>query len=107
MQAISARELQAWLKDSARPSPVLIDVREGWEVEICNLPGAVHMPMQSVPARQEELEPDAPTVVICHHGVRSAQVAAFLERNGFSGLYNLSGGVDAWARDVDPAMNTY
>lgn len=107
MQQISARDLQAWLKDSGRQPPVLVDVREGWEVQICSMPGAVHMPMQSVPARQEELEPDAQTVVICHHGVRSQQVAAFLERNGFSGLYNLSGGVAAWARDVDPTMNTY
>ena len=107
MQTISALELQAWLKDPAREAPVLVDVREEWEVQICSLPGTLHMPMQSVPMRQQELEPEAPTVVICHHGVRSANVAAFLERNGFSGLYNLSGGVDAWAREVDPTMNTY
>ena len=72
----------------------------------------VHLPHQSwlmndIPSRQQELEPDAPTIVICHHGVRSAQVAAYLEGNGFSHLYNLSGGVDAWAKEVDSSMAIY
>lgn len=107
MQQITARQLQAWLEDENRTPPVLVDVRENWETQICALPGAVHVPMNDIPSRQQELEPDAPTIVICHHGVRSAQVAAYLEGNGFSHLYNLSGGVDAWAKEVDSSMAIY
>ena len=55
----------------------------------------------------DELDPDAQTVVICHHGARSFQVAHFLERNGFQQLHNLAGGVDAWARTVNPEMPLY
>jgi Rhodanese-related sulfurtransferase len=63
--------------------------------------------MNSVPGRRDELQSDRETVVVCHHGGRSMQVASFLERNGFTNVYNLSGGVDAWAREVDPTMATY
>jgi rhodanese-related sulfurtransferase len=107
MRQLSPRELQEWLKDEGRDPPVLVDVRENWEVQICALTGVLHIPMGTIPARQQELEPEAQTVVICHHGRRSLQVAAFLEQQGFSGIHNLSGGVDAWAREVDPAMPTY
>lgn len=85
----------------------MVDVRETWEWDICALPGAVHIPMNSIPSRQTELDPDRETVLICHHGGRSMQVAAYLERNGFESVYNLSGGVNAWAREVDAAMPTY
>ena len=85
----------------------MLDVREGWELEICMLANSTHIPMNSIPSRQIELAPDADTVVICHHGGRSMQVASFLERNGFSKVFNLSGGVDAWSREVDSTMRTY
>lgn len=110
MQQISARQLAEWLaaaRRGERGAPVLLDVREPWEHERCQLAGSLLMPMQSVPSRQQELDPEAELVVICHHGMRSMQVAAFLERNGFTALHNLAGGVDAWARDVDPAMPQY
>ena len=107
MRQLTPRELKAWLDDSSRESPVIVDVREAWEVQLCALPGAVHLPMDSVPARQQELDPEAEVVFVCHHGMRSMKVAAFLDRNGFASTYNLSGGIDAWARDVDPAMPTY
>ena len=87
--------------------PVLLDVREGWELNICALPDALHIPMGQIPARAEELDPQKEMVVVCHHGVRSLRVAHFLESHGFSKLYNLQGGVDAWAREIDPAMHTY
>ena len=61
----------------------------------------------ALPARAQELDPDTETVVICHHGARSFQVALFLERNGFSNLYNLQGGVNAWADQVEPTMPRY
>ena len=65
------------------------------------------MPMAEVPKRLAELDPQAETVVICHHGGRSMQVAIFLEKQGFTRVHNLAGGLDAWARSVDPSMPTY
>jgi rhodanese-related sulfurtransferase len=107
MRQIGPIELKAWLEDPARQQPVLLDVREPWEVAICALPGSRHVPMNTIPARAGELDPAADTVVICHHGARSFQVAAFLERQGFARVYNLHGGLDAWARTADPSMRTY
>ncbi|MDT3671441.1 MAG: rhodanese-like domain-containing protein [Aromatoleum sp.] len=87
--------------------PVLLDVREPWEFEICHIEGSQPMPMGSVPARAGELDAQAETVVVCHHGGRSAQVGMFLERQGFRNVINLAGGVAAWAAQVDPAMPRY
>jgi rhodanese-related sulfurtransferase len=105
MRQLSVRELHARL--AAGEAPVILDVREGWELKICALPGSTHLPMGQVAARLGELDPQCETVVVCHHGVRSLRVAQFLESRGFSKLYNLQGGLDAWAREVDPAMHTY
>jgi rhodanese-related sulfurtransferase len=107
MQTMTAPELAAWLADASRARPVLLDVREPWEFQTCHIEGSLPMPMNTVPARIEELEEDAPIVCICHHGGRSMQVAAFLERNGFSHITNLTGGVHAWALQVDSSMPTY
>ncbi|NTV10169.1 MAG: sulfurtransferase [Zoogloea sp.] len=107
MRQISPTELADWLNDTARPRPVLLDVREQWERELCRIEGSESMPMASVPVRLAELDPDAPTVVICHHGGRSMQVAMFLEHQGFTGVINLAGGVHGWAAQVDPAMAQY
>ncbi len=104
---MTPQELQQRLSDAAAGKPLLLDVREPWEFQICRLPGALLMPMQAVPARHTELDPDADTVVICHHGARSLQVAMFLEQAGFTRLYNLTGGLDAWARTVEPSMPVY
>ena len=86
---------------------VLIDVREPWELNVCAIPGATSIPMRAIPARYPELPKDAELVLMCHHGVRSQQVAYFLERQGFTKLNNLAGGIAAWARDIDPKMPTY
>jgi rhodanese-related sulfurtransferase len=107
MDPISPRELKAWLDDASRPRPVLVDVRERWERELCRIPGSLHLPMNALPARAGELDAGADTVVICHHGARSFQAGAYLERRGFARVYNLAGGLDAWARAVDPTMTTY
>lgn len=107
MQHLTASQLAEWLADPVREKPVLLDVREPWEFQTCHIEGAVPIPMNSVPARQEELDPEAPVVCICHHGMRSMQVAAFLERSGFTQVSNLSGGVHAWSQQVDPKMPTY
>jgi rhodanese-related sulfurtransferase len=107
MQSMTAPELAIWLADPARPRPVLLDVREPWEFQTCRIEGALPMPMNTVPARLQELEEETPIVCICHHGARSMSVAAFLERNGFTQVTNLTGGVHAWALQVDNAMPTY
>jgi rhodanese-related sulfurtransferase len=85
----------------------LLDVREEWEYQTARIDGALLMPMGQVTARVAELDPAAETVVICHHGGRSMQIAGLLERQGFSSVINLTGGVDAWARAVDPSMPVY
>ncbi len=90
---------------------VYLDVREPWEIATAavSAPGArvVCMPMREVPSRLAELDPAQPVVCICHHGARSAQVVAFLERSGFESVYNLAGGIDAWSQDVDPSVARY
>lgn len=107
MQHIRPTELKAWLDDPSREKPMLLDVREPWEFERCHIDGAVSMPMNSIPARAQELPRDREVVAICHHGVRSFHVARFLEHNGFQNIINLTGGVDAWAKEADPTMPTY
>lgn len=107
MRQISPAQLAQRLNDPQQPAPLLLDVREPWELEICRIEGSVAMPMGSVPARFPELDRDRETVVICHHGGRSAQVCMFLERQGFSSVINLAGGVAGWAAQVDPRMAQY
>jgi rhodanese-related sulfurtransferase len=107
MKQIKPADLAAWLGDQGRPKPVLLDVREPWEFETCRIAGSQLVPMGEVPARKGEIDAKADVVVICHHGGRSMQVATFLERNGFARVHNLSGGVDAWAKTVDPSMPVY
>ena len=107
MRQISPAQLAQRLNDAQQPAPLLLDVREPWELEICRIEGSVAMPMGSVPARFPELDRDRETVVICHYGGRSAQVCMFLERQGFSSVINLAGGVAGWAAQVDPRMAQY
>ncbi|RJG03775.1 rhodanese-like domain-containing protein [Noviherbaspirillum sedimenti] len=107
MLQLTAPELAAWLADPLRAPPLLLDVREPHEFTYCHIGDAVSMPMQSVPARLGEMDEDASIVCICHHGMRSMQVARFLEQHGFANVINLTGGVHAWAQQVDPEMPTY
>lgn len=86
---------------------VLLDVRQPGELEICRIEGVRSIPLGELPARVAELDPERPTVCICHHGMRSAQAAALLAQAGFERLFNLSGGVDRWAEEVDPGMARY
>jgi rhodanese-related sulfurtransferase len=107
MKTVSARELATWLADDRREKPLLLDVREPWETQICRIDGSELVPMQALTARLPDLKPERPVVCICHHGGRSAHVAMFLARHGYESVFNLTGGVDAWARQVDTAMPTY
>ena len=108
MQTLTAPALADWLAArDGRPAPTLLDVREPWEVSTAALPGIVHIPLRDIPARSGELDPATAVVCICHHGARSAQAGIFLESRGFTDIHNLQGGIDAWSRQVDPAVPTY
>jgi len=98
-------ELNERLRRGERP--LILDVREPEEVAIASFPGATHIPMGEIPSRAAELDPGRETVVICHHGIRSAQVAMYLARLGFERVSNLSGGIDLWSVTVDPAVPRY
>lgn len=88
------------------PAPILLDVREADELAICRIGGCVHVPMRQVPEWLERGAPERPLVVLCHHGGRSLHVARYLRARGLHAT-NLQGGIDAWARHVDPAMARY
>ena len=94
MQNIDVHELKQLMDESA--NPVLLDVREAWEYSICHIQGSKLVPMREIHNAIDELDPSQPTVVICHHGIRSRMVGHFLENQGFSNVINLSGGVAAW-----------
>ncbi len=102
---ITAGDLAERLRQE-RP-PVLLDVRREDEVRVARIAGARHIPLDELPQRWTELDPAAALVVYCHHGVRSAQAAAFLRQAGFTDVASLRGGIDAWAREIDPRMPRY
>ena len=107
MQQVRAKQLAEWLADESRPSPVLLDVREPWEIELCQLAGSQNIPMHLVPVRCAEIDPEQDIVVVCHHGGRSMQVAQFLQNQGFSRVANIAGGIHAWADEVDNTIARY
>ncbi|MGA2189267.1 MAG: rhodanese-like domain-containing protein [Steroidobacteraceae bacterium] len=100
---------QEFLKQRAEGRDMtLLDVREDWEIELAPVPAVlIHIPMGQVADRMSELDPHKETVVICRSGGRSLQVARFLEAQGFAAVFNLSGGILAWSRDVDPQIPQY
>lgn len=104
MQRMEALQLAEYLKTS---KPQLIDVREPWEFDICHLHNSLNIPMGQIPQHLSTFTTDTESVVICHHGVRSLHIIQYLQQQGFSGLINLDGGVDAWAQQVDKDMPLY
>jgi rhodanese-related sulfurtransferase len=110
MEQIPVTHLQSRL-GSGEHRPVLLDVREHAEVRVAALAvdgfDTVHVPMGQIPARMHELDANRVTVCFCHHGMRSLQVALFLEQRGFGAVFNLQGGIDAWSAQVDPAVPRY
>src|ERR1039457_3312904 len=88
--------------------PRFIDVREPWEFATARIDGSVAMPMGEVPSRaNQELDPEEHLVVLCHHGMRSMNVAVWLRNQGFEQVQSLRGGIDAWSVEVDPAVGRY
>ena len=106
MRDITPSALQDHLAQ-ADPPPLLLDVREPWEYQTVHLPRSKLIPMMQIPAALSQLDQNEEIVVICHHGIRSRQVAYFLEGNGFRNVINLYGGIDAWAREVDSSLPIY
>ncbi len=110
MESISPVQLHDWLSnptDAQGLAPLVLDVREAWEVDVARLPGAVHIPMNQIPQRLAEIDAGRPVVCVCHHGARSMQVALYLENQGVAPVFNLTGGVDAWSTAVDPHVARY
>lgn len=105
VREISALELKA--RRERGEKPLVIDVREDWEVQLASIPDVVHLPMNQVPARVAELSRDAETIVMCHAGGRSLRVAHFLANQGFTNVANLTGGISAWSEEVDATVPRY
>jgi rhodanese-related sulfurtransferase len=105
VREVSPTEFVATL--ASAPATLLVDVREAWELEIARLPGAVHIPMGEIPERLDELDRGRDLVILCKAGGRSLSVARFLEAQGYPSVTNLTGGILAWQRDVDPTLATY
>ena len=101
---MAAAELRNYLQNA---KPLLIDVREPWEFEICQLPDSTNIPMGQIPQYLETIRQAQECVIICHHGVRSMNVIQYLLQQNIEHLINLDGGVDAWAREVDADMPLY
>lgn len=85
----------------------VVDVRTAEEVQIAALAGAINIPMSELPTRVSELDPKAPIAVLCHHGMRSEMASRFLERNGFTDVAHLEGGIDAWSVAIDSSVPRY
>jgi sulfur-carrier protein adenylyltransferase/sulfurtransferase len=103
--AISAPDLKALL--DRNPSTFLLDVRNPEEITICRIPGSTVIPLPDLPSRLSELDPATPMIVHCKSGARSLKAIALLRDAGFQRLTNLSGGILAWIREVDPSLPTY
>ncbi len=112
---LSVLQLQTMLSAQEAPaSLLLLDVREPWEAALASIQpsstasaASLLMPMGEVTARWQELDPQQPIVCYCHHGMRSLQVVAFLQRQGFDSVYNLAGGIDAWSSEADGSVPRY
>lgn len=101
-----------WLdRMKAHGTPILLDVREPSELQTASVKPdgftLIHIPMGVVPPRLNELNPDQPIACLCHHGARSMRVAAFLEYQGFKHIANITGGINAWASQLDPSVPRY
>ena len=101
---MSPQELK--LRRDRGDAPLILDVRESEEYRIVNL-GGVLIPLGELTARYQELDPEKEIVVLCHHGIRSAQATGFLRSVGFTKAQNLDGGIDRWTNQIDPSLPRY
>lgn len=105
VREVTVEELKA-RRDNGE-NPLVLDVREDWELQLASIPGVVHVPMNQVPGRLAEFSRDAETIVMCHAGGRSMRVAHFLASQGFTNVANLTGGISAWSQAVDATVPQY
>jgi rhodanese-related sulfurtransferase len=104
---LTAVDLARWRADASRGAPLVVDVREPWEFELCRIDGAVSLPLAEIAGRLDELPRARALVLVCHHGGRSQHAAMLLEGAGFAQVHNLSGGMESWAVEVDSTMKRY
>ena len=109
---IRPQELAAWFTETAPgQQPLVLDVREPWELQTASVTPEgfelLAVPMGSVPQQLATLAPERAVACLCHHGMRSLRVAAFLEHHGFARVANITGGIDAWACERDPGVPRY
>lgn len=104
MKDFSVIEFETYLKNN---QPLLLDVREQWEWDKCHFENAKLLPMGQIMSNIDSLDKTQETVIICHHGIRSMQVVRYFDSIGFERVINLCGGIDAWAKTIDPSMPLY
>ncbi len=103
---ISVREAKRLL-DATPQTTRLVDVREAFEVQLSQIAGGVHIPMQKIPEHVDQLSRDCHLLIYCHHGGRSLRVTQFLRARGFTNVSNVAGGIDAWSIEIDPTLPRY
>lgn len=86
---------------------LLVDVREPWEYEVCRIDGARLLPMRTVPANLQSLDVDESVICYCHHGMRSLDVAVWLQKQGVDSARSLAGGIERWSTEIDPKVPRY
>jgi rhodanese-related sulfurtransferase len=113
MRHFSPLQLKEYLSSLSNndDQPLLLDVREQWEFDYCNIEGSVLIPMGELAAEldsfTDEYDYDREIIMICHHGIRSRQMGYYMEQTGYKNIINLDGGVEQWAEDVDKTMKRY
>ena len=106
MRQLSPQQVHELIEQSEN-KPILLDVREDFENEICAIEGSINIPLHKIPEATEELDPQQEYVLICHHGMRSQRAGIIMASQGFEKLINLVGGIDAWACNIAPEMKRY
>ena len=106
MKNFTPSQLKEFL-DLPENSPMLLDVREAWEFNICHILNSQPIPMKTIPNKCNDWDKNSIIVIICHNGIRSKMVAQYLDRQGFTSIINLSTGIDGWAKEIEPDMPTY
>jgi len=106
MRTNTPQEINELLNNPPESGLQLLDVREPWEYDVVHIPNFTLIPLGQLAQQTEKLDKSTPVAVLCHHGIRSAHACYFLEKEGFDTI-NISGGIDLWARQLDPSMPVY
>jgi rhodanese-related sulfurtransferase len=112
---ITPSRFQQWVASNDQATPLVLDVRETWEFQMASIKplsqtqafDLLHIPMNEIPQRLAELPQDRAIACLCHHGMRSMNVACWLQAQGFNQVVNLAGGIAAWSQELDPSVPPY